>query len=70
MKTDPEIWKCLGIGLLVWVAACTSLLFGRAEYSLGAENRRENHREEVILSRVVTEDGEYLMTDDLLITRP
>ena len=33
MRKDPETWKCIGIGLFVWMFACISILVGRAEFA-------------------------------------
>ncbi len=62
MRKDPETWKCIGIGLFMWIIACISILAGRVEFSLGAENQQNPLQEEVIFSRVITQEGEYIST--------
>lgn len=64
MRKDPETWKCVGIGLLVWMFACTSILIGRADLSLGADESWKTQKEGVIFSRVITSEGESLITEN------
>ena len=70
MRKDPETWKCVGVGILVWIAAWVSIIGGRIEFGLGSERPLEPVQEGVVFSRVITQEGEYLITENLATIRP
>ena len=66
MKKDMETWKCLGIGLVVWFVACVSVFASRVEFGLSVERHTDDPSTGVIISRVITETGEYVITEDFV----
>ena len=70
MREDTETWKCVAIGLLVLAFACISILAGRVGFYLSTKNRRDFLQQGVVFSRVITSEGEYIITENLVVINP
>ena len=70
MREDTETWKCVAIGLLVLAFACISILAGRVDFQLSTKNRRNFLQQGVIFSRVITSEGDHIITENLVVINP